>query len=99
LYKNKNKNQYQNEYEKIKKERKETVYLDRMEIESNFNSVYVDVEVNTGRVFIKEIPLDHDKRKFELSKREYNLERLVKFKKINGNICRLKVNYEDIPKP
>jgi hypothetical protein len=70
-----------------------------MEIESNFKSVYVDVEVKTGRVFIKEIPVYHDKRKFELDKREYNLERLIKFKKINGNICRLKVNYEDIPRP
>ena len=99
LNQNINKNQYKNEHEKVKKQSKEIVYLDRMEIESNFKSVYVDVDVNTGRVFIKEIPVDEDKRKFELNNRKYNIERLVKFKKINGNICRLKVNYQDRPIP
>ena len=97
--KNNNKYQNKNDFEKIKKRSKEIVYLDRMEIESNFKSVYVDVDVKTGRVFIKEMPIDYNKRKLELDKREYNLERLIKFKKINGNICRLKVNYEDIQMP
>jgi len=70
-----------------------------MESESKYKSVYVDIDQKTGRVFIKEMPIDYKKRKFELEKREYNLEKLVKFKRINGNICRIKVNYQDIPGP
>jgi hypothetical protein len=70
-----------------------------MEIESKYNSVYVDVDQKTGRVFLKEMPTNDEKRKYELEKREYNLEKLVKFKKINGNICRIKINYIDTPGP
>jgi hypothetical protein len=70
-----------------------------MESESKYKSVYVDVDYNTGRVFLKEMPIDLNKREFELEKREYNLEKLVKFRKINSNICRIKVNYLDTPLP
>jgi hypothetical protein len=100
-FENKNQSiyQYEDEKEKIIKQRKEIVYLDRMENESKYNSVYVDVDYNTGRVFIKEMPIDLKKRILELDKREYNLEKLVKFKKINNNICRIKVNYVDTPLP
>jgi len=99
--KNKNqcKNQIQNENEKVTKRSKDVVYLDRMESESKYKSIYVDVDQNTGRVFIKEMPIDDEKRKLELEKREYNLEKLVKFKKINGDICRIKINYVDTPGP
>jgi len=83
----------------MKKRPKEVVFLDRMESESNYNSVYVDVDQHTGRVFLKEMPIDYNKRKVELEKREYNLEKLVKFKKINGNVCRIKINYVDTPRP
>jgi hypothetical protein len=96
---NQSKNQYENETEKVIKRPKEVIYLDRMESESKYKSVYVDVDQNTGRVFIKEMPLDYKKRKLELEKREYNLEKLIKFKKINGNTCRIKVNYVDTPLP
>src|SRR3979490_319701 len=92
-FENKNKNG------KVMKRPKEVVYLDRMESESKYKSVYVDVDQNTGRVFLKEMPIDNKKRKFELEKREYNLEKLIKLKKINGNICRIKVNYIDSPLP
>jgi len=97
--KNQSKNQIQYENEKVTKRLKEVVYLDRMESESQYNSVYVDIDQNTGRVFLKEMPIDDEKRKLELEKRKYNLEKLVKFKKINGNICRIKINYVDTPGP
>jgi len=70
-----------------------------MESESKYKSVYVDVDQNTGRVFLKEMPIDESKRKVELAEREYNLEKLIGFKKINSNTCRIKVNYEDTPLP
>jgi hypothetical protein len=91
--------EYKNENENIIRRPKEVVYLDRMESESKYKSVYVDVDHNTGRVFLKEMPIDIEKRKDELEKREYNLEELVKFKKISGDICRIKVNYIDTPLP
>jgi len=52
-----------------------------MESESKYKSVYVDVDQNTGRVFLKEMPIDESKRKVELAEREYNLEKLIGFKK------------------
>ena len=97
--KNQIKNQYQSENDKIIKRPKEVVYIDRLESESKYKSVYVDVDLNTGRVFIKEMPIDYNKRNLELENREYNLEKLIKFKKINNNICRIQVNYEDTPLP
>jgi hypothetical protein len=96
---NQSQHEYQNKNEKKISQPKEIVYLDRMESESKYKSVYVDVDYNTGRVFIKEMPIDLKKREFELEKREYNLEKLVKFRKINSNICRIKVNYIDTPLP
>jgi len=100
---NKNRNQIKNEYqgenEKVMNRLKEIVYLDRMESESKYKSVYVDVDQNTGRVFLKEMPIDDNKRKLELEKREHNLEKLIKIKKINGNIFRIKVDYIDTPVP
>ena len=96
---NQSKNQYQSENDKVVKRPKEVVYIDRMESESKYKSVYVDVDQNSGRVFLKEMPIDYNKRKIELAKREYNLEKLIKFKKINSNTCRIKVNYEDTPLP
>jgi len=94
-----NKNEYQNEHNKAKGKSKELVYLDRMEKESKYKSVYVDIDQNTGRVFLKEMTINEEKRKLELEKRQYNIEKLVKFKKINGNICRIKINYVDSPGP
>ena len=102
-FENKNRNQSQYEYEKKNGKKisqpKEIVYLDQMESESKYKSVYVDVDYNTGRVFLKEMPINLNKRELELEEREYNLEKLIKFRKINGNTCRIKVNYIDTPLP
>jgi hypothetical protein len=98
---NQNENQGNNicQNEKLRKVSKEVVYIDCMESESKYKSVYVDIDQKTGRVFLKEMPIENGKRKDELEKRKYNLEKLVKFKKINGNICRIKINYSDTPVP
>ena len=45
------------------------------------------------------MPINLNKRELELEEREYNLEKLIKFRKINGDTCRIKVNYIDTPLP
>jgi hypothetical protein len=87
------------ENKRIERHLKEGVYLDRMKIESKYRSVYVDIDEYTGRIFVKEMPLNYKNIYLELNVRKYNLEKLMKFKKLNNDICRIKISKKDIPLP
>lgn len=94
-----NQNLFEDNIKKKNKYLREKVYLDRMEIESKYKSIYVDVDDYTGKVYIREMPINDEKRNSELKIRKENLEKLIKYKKNNENLYHIKINDVDKPLP